>query len=153
MNPPELLKACGRIDAAAAALRVFMIGCGAAAEETDKDNVLSRQLALRGIAYTIEQAREVLMDTRGGDDFDSLYLMFFQGLVETAEQALWITLEGINEGPPPPSNADLCELLGIALQFHADGKAVWPAVPQGERSGAVTAVNGGQSVAPAGDRQ
>ena len=143
MNSPELLKACGRIDSAAAALRVFLISCGAAAEETDKDNVVSRQLALRGIAYTIEQAREVLMNPRGGDAFDSMYLMFFQGLVETAEQALWITLEGIDEGSPSPSNADLCELLGIALQFHADGRAEWSPVPQGERFGAGPAAKGG----------
>ena len=129
MSAAELLSACGRIDAAAAALRVYVVACAdGSAEETSRDNVATRQVALRGIVCVIEQAREFLLGTTGGDDFDSLELLFFVEMVSTAEQALWVVLSSERAATPAtPSNADLCELLGLALQFHAQAFARRPA--------------------------
>ena len=126
MSAADLLSACGRIDAAAAALRVYVVACAdGGAEETSRDNVATRQVALRGIVCVIEQAREFLLGTTGGDAFDSLELLFFVEMVSMAEQALWVVLS--SERPATPSNADLCELLGLALQFHAQAFARRPA--------------------------
>ena len=121
MSAAVLLNACKRIDAAAAAVRVYMIGCSDGAEETNADNVASRQLALRGIVEVIACAQKDLQNTAGGHEFDNLLLCFFVELVSTAEDALWVAL-GEN-GKGAPSNADLCQLLSLALQFHADSKA------------------------------
>lgn len=121
MSAAVLVNACRRIDAGAAALRVFMVGCSDGAEETNADNVASRQLALRGIVEVIAGAQKDLQNTAHGDKFDNLLLCFFVELVSTAEDALWVALGESGEGAP--SNADLCELLGLALQFHADSKA------------------------------
>lgn len=126
MSAAELMAACKRIDAAAAAVRVFVIGCQDGTEETDADNITTRQIALRGIWEVIAVAQKTLQQTRGGDGFNSLPLCFFAELVWTAEQALWYAL-GEN-GKGAPSNADLCELLGLALSFHADVVAARPAL-------------------------
>lgn len=126
MSAAELMSACGRIDAAAAALRVYVVACADGwAEETSRDNVATRQVALRGLVCVIEQARKFLLGTTGGDAFDSLELLFFVEMVSMAEQALWVVLS--SEHPATPSNADLCELLGLALQFHAQAFAKRPA--------------------------
>lgn len=124
MSAAELMAACKRIDAAAAAVRVFVIGCQDGTEETDADNITTRQIALRGIWEVIAVAQKTLQQTRGGDGFNSLPLCFFAELVWTAEQALWYAL-GEN-GKGAPSNADLCELLAMALRFYAEGRAEWP---------------------------
>ena len=124
MSAAGVLDACRRIDAGAAAVRVYMIGCSDGAEETNADNVADRQLALRGIVEVIAVAQKELQNTTGGDDFDGLPLCFFVELVYAAEQALWVALG--EKGKGAPCNADLCELLGLALQWHADAKAARP---------------------------
>jgi hypothetical protein len=118
------LNACKRIDAGAAAVRVYMIGCSDSAEETNADNVASRQLALRGIVEVIAGAQKELQSTADGFAYDNLPLCFFVELVSIAEDALWVALGKRGEGAP--CNADLCELLGLALQFHADAKTERP---------------------------
>lgn len=122
-----LMTACARLDGAAAALRVYLVGISPLAEETDESNAPTRQVALRGIVLEIERARAVLLASREGNDLDNIPLMMFAELTATAEQALWVTL-GEN-GKGAPSNADLCELLGMALRFHAEGRQAWPAMP------------------------
>lgn len=127
MSAAVLLDACTRIDAAAAALRVLLVSCSPNAAETTRDNVAGRQVALRAIVAVIEQGRQVLQNTPGGDPFDPLALLFFVELVSQAEQALWAVLE---DGTlQAPSNADLCALLRLALQVHADSVAERPKVP------------------------
>lgn len=141
MSAAHVLDACRRIDAGAAAVRVFVLAFSDRAEETDGDNVAGRQIALRGIAEVVAKARKDLQNTPGGDDFDSMPLHFFGEMVWAAEQALWVALGDIDGGAP--SNADLCELLGLALQFHADAKTARPALVAGARGGAGKGAKGG----------
>jgi len=135
MSAALLLDACRRIDAGAAAVRVYMIGCSDGAAETNGDNVAWRQLALLGIVEVIAVAQKDLQNTPGGDDFHGLPLHFFVEMVYAAEQALWVAL--CEKGNGAPCNADLCELLGLALQWHTAAKAArpGPAVAAAGRAG------------------
>jgi len=141
MSDAQVLDACGRIDAGAAAVRVFVIACRDGAEETTGDNVAGRQLALRGISEVVAEAHKDLQNTKGGDAFNSIPLCFFVEMVWAAEQALWVAL--CEMGDVAPCNADLCELLSLALKFHADAQAAWPALLAAGSRGAAKAAKGG----------
>ena len=122
------LTAWRKIDAGAAALRVWTVAyCSEDVDEVSAANVADRQLSLRGIAHMICCAHGELRTSEDGIASDSMELAFFVALVEMAEQSLWVVLGCASQAAP--SNADLCALLNLALQYYDDTVAARPTWP------------------------